>query len=180
MARLCRACFYMATQAVHLTKCKDLWSISPGDYVPQNTLFFLLTWPESRKWASSLNQTLLKTSGSSLIFSRRTTGTSQFVFVCQLLWADVWSLEQDSSQSGTGNSQLLAALSSGLLWAPSNRISHGNDIFFSSRIYLRAIRRTDTLVEVVYCSLIFKPVHPPRNLALMRIVVEVKFPAVFC
>lgn len=64
--------FETVTQAVHFTECSGLWSILSNYCDSQNTEFLLLTCPQSKKCAVSLNKTLSRNSGS----WSRTAGTS--------------------------------------------------------------------------------------------------------
>ena len=77
----------MVTYTVHFTECSCLGRTSSGAWDSQNTEFLLLTWPVREKWASSLNHTFWRKSGSCFW----TTGTSQLVLSCHSVWEFVWS-----------------------------------------------------------------------------------------
>ena len=63
-------CFKIATQTVHYTECKGLWSTSSVASVPHYTQLLLLTCSQSLKYASSLNQTSWRKSRSySILFT---------------------------------------------------------------------------------------------------------------
>ena len=60
-------CFDIATHVVHFFEWSGLCSTSLGADVPQNMLFLLLTFPDNKMLASSLNQMSLRKFGLSLV-----------------------------------------------------------------------------------------------------------------
>ena len=59
----------MATHTVHFIEWSDLSTTLFRVAVPQNMLFWLLIYPDNKKWASLLNHVSLRKSGFSSILS---------------------------------------------------------------------------------------------------------------
>ena len=77
-------CLEMATHAVHFPQCNGLSKTSAGDAVPQQTLFLLLTCPDTE---STLRQRTKHDPKSldCLRLCHKTIHTLQHVFSCQPL-----------------------------------------------------------------------------------------------
>ena len=110
----------MATLAVHFIECKSLWSTSSGVCVPQSTVFLLLTCPQSKKYASSLDQTSLRRILLDLVLEPPAHhNTFCNVSLCELMldtdcvWVQMKILDKDSLHWRTRKTKLSATSSGG-------------------------------------------------------------------
>ena len=180
MARL--FCFEIATQIVHFTKCKGLWSTLFRVYTPQYTQLMLLTCPQSLKWALSLIRSSSKKSGSSSISfldHRHITN----VFPCQLVWVFAWS----GFCIGTTKDLSFRFFATMLVkdQVPGNVFRGTFFDFFrqnpSPYTHCQDIlQSTPCQVEFVYWSCGLKFVYLTIDLGFLGIIEKFKLPAKFC